>query len=111
MIAEGVSMMLVAPAHQTPEFLSYLAQNGILLIGTDAPPAGLEGSWVVSVLLVSGTSLEVALGAMLDGYPVPESGEHIEVNYTGAGEARLEHFAQILERLLSGEIDPLGNVP
>ena len=110
MIAEGVNMMLIAPEHQEPDFYTFLAQNGVRLLGTDAPQGGMEGNWVASVLLRTGTDLGSVLESVLDGAPVPESGEVVEIDFTGVGEARLAHFNEILERLYSGEIDPLGSV-
>ncbi len=110
LLGKGVNIVLVAPGLQNAGLYQYLAQNGVRLIGTDAPQAGLEGSWVASVLLTSGVSLEATLGAVLDGTGVPGSGSLVEINYTGVGEARLAHFAQILAQLNSGSIDPLGKV-
>ena len=65
---------------------------------------------MASVLLTSGVSLESALGAVLDGNNLPESGSQVEINYTGVGAARLAHYAEILTQLTSGAIDPLGRV-
>ena len=110
LIAKGVNMILVAPSLQNAGFYQILAQNGVRLIGTDAPPAGLESSWVASVLITSGVSLEAAIGAVLDGNGVPQSEAQVVIDYTGVGEARLAHFAQILAELNSGAIDPLGGV-
>jgi hypothetical protein len=110
LIGKGVNMMLVAPQIQDADFYQYLAQVGIRIVGTDAPPAGNEGNWVASVLIYSGTPLEDILSALLDDLPVPTSSETISVDYTGVGEARLAHFYEILEKLNSGMIDPLGKV-
>ncbi|MBN2043372.1 MAG: hypothetical protein JW757_00015, partial [Anaerolineales bacterium] len=110
LISEGVTIMLAAPELQNPDLFNFLAQNGVRLLGTEPPPAGLEGNWVASVILTSETGVEESLLALLDGNPVPETVENIEINYFGGGEARLKHFDQILKRLVSGEIDPLGAV-
>jgi hypothetical protein len=70
----------------------------------------LEGNWIASVLLETGIRLETVLGEILDGNPVSESESRVEISFTGIGAARLQHFNQILTKLLSGEIDPLGEV-
>jgi len=110
MTDKGVNMILVAPSLQDASFYQFLAQNGVRLIGTGAPPTGLESSWVASVMLTSGVNIETVLGAILDGTAAPQSGAHVEISYTGVGEARLAHFGQILSQLNSGAIDPLGKV-
>ena len=108
LLARGVTLVHVAPELQTDAFLTYLAQNGLRIIGTAAPPAGLESNWVASVLLSSQGSLSEDVLAVLDGNSLPEIGDQIEISYTGISEARLVHFQEILEKLDTGQIDPVG---
>lgn len=110
LIGRGVNMMLVAPGFEDGGFYQFLAQNGVRIIGTDAPPEGLESYWVASVMLTPVYGLETTLGAILDQGILPISGSKVEISYTGAGEARLTHFLQILDQLNSGAIDPLGKI-
>jgi hypothetical protein len=110
LIGKGVNIMLVAPPLQDEGFYLSLMQNGVRIIGTDAPPAGMESAWVASVVQHSGVSLEEVIGAILDGQVVPEVPGSVEIDFTGIGEARLAHFLEVLERVNSGEIDPLGKV-
>ncbi len=111
LIGRGVNMMLVAPGLQDAGFYQYLAQNGVRMIGTDAPPAGLEGY----------------LGGFSDAYFRSQPGSdfggflgwnrmfldpgHWWRSITPGLEKRGWHISmQILEKLNSGAIDPLGKV-
>ena len=65
-------------------------------------------STVASVIDSPGISLENTLIALLSDEPMPEVPSSIEISYIGVSEARLAHFNEILEKIESGEIDPIG---
>jgi len=108
LLARGVTMVHVAPQLQSEGIYQYLAANGVRLVGTSAPPAGLEGNWVASVIDDGGISLENSITALLTGQPASAAPSSLKVDYAGVSQARLDHFNEILGRLESGEIDPVG---
>jgi hypothetical protein len=60
--------------------------------------------------MTSSLSLGEAAGLILSGQEVPATSGGIEISYAGISQARLEHFEEILLKLQSGEIDPVGNL-
>lgn len=110
LISRSVDMVHVAPALQSEALYQYLAGSGMRIIGTDAPAAGLETNWVASVIATPQADLSTMIGAILDGQPLVSVGVSLSVNYTGISQSRLAHFAEIISKLESGEIDPVGLV-
>jgi hypothetical protein len=108
LLARGVTMVHVAPQLQSVAIYQYLAMNGVYLVGTSAPPAGLEGNWVASVIDNGGVSLENAIRSLLTGEQASAAPSSLEISFAGVSQARLDHFNEILGRLESGEIDPVG---
>jgi hypothetical protein len=108
LLARRVTMVHVAPPLQSDAIYQYLAQNGVRLIGTSAPPAGLEENWVASVVDDGGTSLENAVRALLNGEETSAAPASLKIDFAGVSQARLDHFYEILTRLETGEIDPVG---
>ncbi|HSG24556.1 MAG TPA: hypothetical protein VLA32_00445 [Anaerolineales bacterium] len=110
LISRSVDMIHVAPALQSETLYQYLAERSIRIIGTDAPPAGLEANWVASVISTPELAMNSVLDSVLDGQSLGVVGVSLNVNYTGISQARLTHFAEIISKLYSGEIDPVGLV-
>ena len=110
LISRSVDMIHVAPALQSEALYQYLAERSIRIIGTDAPPAGLETNWVASVISFPEMTLSNMLDSVLSGQSLGKVGVSLTVNYTGISRARLAHFAEIISKLDSGEIDPVGLV-
>ena len=110
LISRAVDMVHVAPALQSETLYRYLAERSILIIGTDAPPAGLEANWVASVIATPEMTISSMLDSVLDGQALGKVGVSLQVNYTGISQSRLTHFAEIIAKLDSGEIDPVGLV-
>ena len=108
LLARGVTMVHITPQLQSDAIYPYLAQNGVVLVGTSAPPAGLEGNWVASVIDNGGISLENAIRSLLTGEQASAAPSSLEISFAGVSQARLDHFNEILGRLESGEIDPVG---
>jgi len=110
LLSRGVDMVHVAPPLQSEALYQYLLQRGVRIVGTDAPPAGLETNWVASVVPSPAMDLAGVLDSALNGQALGEVGVSLQVNYTAVSPARLTHFAEIISRLQSGEIDPVGLV-
>jgi hypothetical protein len=110
LISRSVDMVHVAPALQSESIYQYLVQNDIRIVGTDAPPAGLETHWVASVIPASQMTLGSVLDSALNGQALGIVSISLQVNFTGVGDARLAHFSEIISKLDSGEIDPVGLV-
>ncbi len=110
LISRAVDMVHVDPGLQTDALYQYLAGRGLRIIGTDAPPAGMETNWVVSVIATPKIDLAGLLESVLDDQAVGEVGASLQINYTGISDARLTHFKEIISKIESGEIDPVGLV-
>lgn len=110
LISRSVDMVHVAPALQSESLYQYLAERNVRIIGSDAPPAGLETNWVASVIPTPVMNFSSVLDSVLSGQALGEVGVSLQVNYTGISQARLTHFAEIISKLESGEIDPVGLV-
>ncbi len=110
LLARGVNMMHVAPGLQSEEFYRFLAQRGVQIVGSAAPPAGLEGNWIASVMQASQTSLGEIINQVLTSGAQGKIGSSIQFGYTSASQARIDGFVEVLGRLESGEIDPVGAV-
>ena len=110
MFSKAVTVVHVIPSLQTDAIHLYLAQRGVFLVGTGAPPSGLEGNWAASVVPVPQMELGEVLQAVLDGGALGQVGAGLKIDYTGQGEARVPHFEEIIQNLESGYIDPVGAV-
>jgi len=110
LLTRAVDILHVAPALQSETLYQYLAQRGVRIVGTDAPPAGLESNWVASVISTPVMDFTSVLESALNGQTQGRVGVSLQVNYTGISQARLTHFAEIISKLEAGEIDPVGLV-
>jgi len=108
LIGRAVDMVHVAPALQSDALYQYLAQRGVRIIGTGAPPAGLESNWVASIIPTPEMDFANALVSALEGRAQGNIAISLQVNYTGISPAGLAHFEEIISKLDSGEIDPVG---
>ena len=110
LIAQGVNTVHLAPGAASDDLYRYLAERRMRFVGTSAPPAGLEGSWIASVLSGEEIDLNQVIPAVLNGQVQVELNGSISISFTGLSAARIAHFIEILARLESGEIDPQGGV-
>ncbi len=110
LLALGVDFIHIAPELQSAELYLYLAGQDLRIVGTDAPPPGLEGKWVASVTIAPSMGIAEVIGAILDNGAQGALGTSIKIDYTAASQARLSHFNGILEQLETGQIDPVGEV-
>jgi hypothetical protein len=110
LFSRGVLMAHVIPSLQTDAIYQYLAQRGVRMVGTAAPPAGLEGNWVASVMLEPEMALSAILQSVLNSGALGQVGASIRIDYTGVSAARVTHFEEIIQMLESGAIDPIGVV-
>jgi len=110
MFSRGVTVVHVIPSLQTDAIHQYIAQRGVFLVGTGAPPAGLEGNWSASVVAVPQMGLDEILQAVMDRGALGQIGATLKIDYAVASEARVRHFEEIIQHLESGFIDPVGAV-
>lgn len=108
LIAQGVNTIHLAPGAQSEALYRSIAGQNLRFVGTEAPPAGLEGNWIASVVLGGDIDLRAVITAVLNGGGVVEVDSTIEITFTGLSEARLNHYRGVLDFLESGVIDPLG---
>ena len=87
-----------------------MVQRDMVLVGTAAPPAGLESYWVSSVLMEPTLSLTDTLQRALETGASGLVGSTIKIDFTGISAARIQHFEEIIQMLESSYIDPVGAV-
>jgi hypothetical protein len=108
LISQGVNTLHLAPGAQSEDLYRYAASQNLRFVGTTAPPAGLEGYWIASVISVGEIDLRSLIEQALNGTVDIEGEASIEITFTGLSEARLSFFYEILEQLERGIIDPQG---
>lgn len=79
-------------------------------VGTAAPPAGLEGYWIASVISGGEVDYIQVFDGVMNGQTEFNLSSSVGISFTGLSEARLAHYLEILAGLEEGEIDPLGGV-
>lgn len=92
-----------------PELLAYLAQNGLMLIGSEAPPENLRQSWVATLRTDLVSPLQQAWQDSLAGapgstYPAAMGIYDINENLITPGKLRLINETMVL--LAEGAISP-----
>ena len=105
----AVTTLYLSPGTYTPAMSAPLAESGMHIIGSGAPPPELADSWVVSVQVDPLPSILDLLPALLQG-----QGGHsldLEISLQNANEAlfsqgRQMRASEILADLLSGLVDP-----
>ncbi|MEJ2759789.1 MAG: hypothetical protein P8046_15025 [Anaerolineales bacterium] len=105
-----VQIVHLDPQLETEPVLQILAQNGFYIVGSSAPPTGLESSWIASVLPEGSLGLGDVLESALNGQALGWVSSRPVIAYTGVGEARIRYFNELIEMLETDEIDPLGLV-
>jgi basic membrane lipoprotein Med (substrate-binding protein (PBP1-ABC) superfamily) len=108
LIAKGVNTVHLAPGTQREEIFRYLAEGNIRFVGTESPPAGLETNWIASVVASGEVDLRQVVNQVLNGQVDIEANASIQITYTGLSEARVTHYNEVLQELVSGVIDPQG---
>jgi hypothetical protein len=108
LIGKGVNTVHLAPGAQTEELFRYLAERNIRFVGTEAPPAGLETNWIASVVTSGEIDLRQVINQVLNGQVEVESNASIQITFTGLSTARVTHYNEVLQQLVSGVIDPQG---
>ena len=108
LISQGVNTVHLAPGVETDNLYNYLANSGMRFVGAAAPPAGLEGNWIVSVLAGGEIDITQVITGVLNGQTEFQSASSVQISFTGLSQARLTHYLEILAALESGEIDPQG---
>lgn len=108
LIAQGVTTIYVAPGSGSPALLEYLAGQGINLIGSAPPPAGLTEHWIASLSADWLTGVQQAWEQALEGQAVgaPQLSlviDHVNENLLSVGRQRV--VEQIRDELAAGWID------
>jgi hypothetical protein len=112
LIARGVDTIHVAPGAGNDELLVYLAGRGLMIIGISTPPDAILGNWITSVELDLMTSFQEVLRSVLQGNPMGEVSGSIEITYANPNflsQGRVAHLEELLEKLVDGTIDPVGD--
>ncbi|MCB2179669.1 hypothetical protein KQH54_00950 [bacterium] len=108
--ANQVQIVHLDPQLESEAALQMLAEAGFYIIGSQPPPSGLETNWVASVLTASTVAPSDVLESALNGQALGLISGKPKIGYTGASEARIGNFNEIIEMLETDAIDPVGNV-
>lgn len=109
-IKSGVKVAYVYPGIAQPELMSYLAANGLLLIGSTPPGEDVKPSWVATIQTdltspFSNAWQDQISGEPPDNYPTRPK---IISEYTGyVSEGKLLLLEGIIDDLSAGVLDPL----
>jgi hypothetical protein len=108
LIAQGVTTIYLAPGAGSTALLEYLAGQGIHLIGSAPPPAGLAEHWIATLsadwLEAVRQAWEQALGGQLAAAPeLPLAIEDVNESLLSVGRQRV--VEQIRDELAAGWID------
>lgn len=109
-IRSGVRMAYVYPSVATPELLVYLAQNGVLLLGSEPPPEALQPAWIATIQSDVQTATQKAWADLAAGNPPGEYTTRPLIVPGGAGqltEGKLAMLNSVIDDLVSGVIEPL----
>ncbi len=109
-IQSGVRVAYVYPGVAQPDLMSYMAANGILLIGSTPPGEDIKASWVATIQTDLLSPLRNAWQDLISGkspgiYPIRPK---IISEFTGyVTEGKLLLLESVINDLTSGAIDPL----
>lgn len=110
-IRSGVRMAYVYPTIATPELLVYLAQNGILLLGSEPPPEALQPAWIATIQSDLQSSMQIAWIDLVAGNPPGEYVTRPQIVPGGAGQltdGKLAMMNSVIDDLVNGVIEPLA---
>ncbi|MBW8012460.1 MAG: hypothetical protein FVQ83_14690 [Chloroflexi bacterium] len=109
LLDRAVKTIYVATDAGDSSLLDYLAQSGVLIIGSSPPPENLRQNWVATIQPDIATLLQDVLPGIFsgqDGSELPISLSLQEVNSELLSAGRLEHVEAVLVELLAGFISP-----
>ena len=107
LIRNFVKVAYVYPAIATPELLSYLAQNKVLLIGQTLPGEEVRPNWITSIQPDLISALQRIFPDLLAGHGgqiVPTPLLLADVNSSLLSDAKLRLVQQVLDGLQNGSI-------
>ena len=107
LIRNFVKVAYVYPAIATPELLSYLAQNKVLLVGQTLPGEEVRPNWITSIQPDLTSALQRIFPDLLAGHGgqiVPTPLLLADVNSSLLSDAKLRLVQQVLDGLQNGSI-------
>jgi hypothetical protein len=114
MAEQYVKTVYIYPEAGDEALRSYLAEKGMWLVGSEAPPAGLEASWVASLRPNLLHAVSEALPALLGGESGIDIAADLEIGAINAGlfsPGRQRLAEEILADLLAGYIGTGAGTP
>lgn len=109
-IKSGVKVAYIYPGVAQPEIMSYLAANGLLLIGSTPPDDDVKPSWIATIQTDLASPFNLAWQDQISEkspstYPTRPK---IISEYTGyVSEGKLLLLESVINDLMTGVIDPL----
>lgn len=106
LLAQSVRVVYLAPEMEASGAAEYLSNFGILLVGNQAPPEALAGSWIASISSDPIATLREQLPLALSGQPLGanRSLTLLNVNLAYLGLGRQANVQGVIDDLLSGFI-------
>jgi hypothetical protein len=110
LVSAGVTTVYVAPTANDDALLQSLAQAGISIIGSQPPPAGLEGNWIASVGVDLAGMLRLAGAEWLAGQNSADPQAIVPVDFFNPNPAlfspgRQELVSGFQKDLMAGYVD------
>ncbi|HWQ45476.1 MAG TPA: hypothetical protein VN376_01345 [Longilinea sp.] len=99
-----LNVVYVAPEAASDEFLTYLATQGMILIGGETPPDGVRGNWAVTITVDPMASLESIWPQLVAGQGGQQVMAAVQLNDINEGIFPVGH-----QRLVEALISELSN--
>ncbi len=109
-IASGVKVAYVYPGVASADLMSYLAANGLMLIGSNPPADDIQPAWVATIQTDLTAPLSAAWQDQLAGQApgTYSTRPKIVSEYTGyLSEGKMHLLDGVIDDLVSGTIEPL----
>jgi hypothetical protein len=111
LIARSVTTIHVAPEVADDSLLNYLANRGLMIVGTGQPPDTSTENWIGSVESDYVSLFEQVLRDVFQGGALGQVSNSPVITHVNPGymsEGRLNHLEEVMGQLENGLIDPLG---
>lgn len=112
LLSQSITAVHIDPRAAEPQLWLYLAERGMLLVGDGPPPDGTARVWLASVEVGETGKFQETLAAVIQRgaqglVSAPLAFTHLNPQQISAG--RLSLLENILQMLVDGTIDPVGD--
>ena len=110
---QGVTTIYLSPDLEDVAIQEFLAQQGVLIIGSSYPGDAISSSWLATITPSSQASLVNSLASVLHNENLSSSGDSIRIENVNASYfslPRVEHLQTIMKEIQIGLIAPPSQV-